>query len=144
MPVAGKRPCSECKRWFTKDPRVGSRQRVCGRPECLVARNKRACADWRRDNPDRVIASRLRRKLTKAPPDPPEVVVLDPMRHFSSVVVRHVMGLKASVVLDEVAKVLVCIARHERPPKVKVRAQQVSRVLRYAARHETAVPRGPL
>ena len=135
MPVAGKRPCSECKRWFTKDPRVGSRQHVCDRSECRAARNRRACADWRRENPEKVIASRLRRKLPKAPPDPAEVVLLDPMRHFSPAVVRHVMGLKEMVVLEEVAKVLVYVARHGMPPKAKVRTARTAKVLRDAARH---------
>lgn len=138
-----KRPCSECRRWFTKDPRVRTRQRVCGRPECVSAANKRACAEWRLANPDKVIAGRLRRKLPKAPPDPPEVVVLDPMRHFSPAVVRHVMGLKATVVLEEIAKVLLCIARHERPPKATVQRARVPKVLPDAARHETAGPRAP-
>lgn len=141
--MADKRPCSECGRWFTKDPRARNRQRVCERPECRKARNKRACFDWRTRHPDKVVASRLRRKLPKAPPDPPEVVVLDPMRYFSPAVVRHVMGLKKMVVIEEVAKVLLCIARHERPPKVTVRRVRVPKVLPDAARHETAAPRAP-
>ncbi len=141
--MSDKRPCSECRGWFTKDPRVRRRQHTCGRPECVAAANKRACAEWRIANPDKVIASRLRRKLPKAPPDPPEVVILDPIRHFSPSVVRHVMGLKESVVLAEVAKVLVFIARHGTPPKVKVRAARAPRVLAEAARHETAEARPP-
>ena len=143
MPVAGKRPCAECKRWFTQDPRVGKRQRVCDRSECRAARNRQACADWRRKNPDNVIASRLRRTLPKVPPDPPEAVLLEPMRHFSPAVVRHVMGPKAVVVLEEVAKVLVFIARHETPPKAKVRAVRSVNVLGDAARHETAAAGPP-
>lgn len=94
--MAGKRPCSECKRWFTKDPRVGNRQHLCHRPECRAARNRKACSDWRRENPDKVIASRLPHRLPKVRPDPPEVVLLDPMRHFSPSVVRHVMVLLLS------------------------------------------------
>lgn len=31
--MSDKRPCSECRRWFTKDTRVSKRQRPCGRPE---------------------------------------------------------------------------------------------------------------
>lgn len=143
MPVAGKRPCSECKRWFTKDPRVGNRQHLCHRPECRAARNRKACSDWRRENPDKVIASRLRRRLPKVPPDPAEVVLLDPMRHFSPSVVRHVMGRKVTVVLEEVAKVLVHIARHEMPPKAKVRAVRTAKVPRASARQETAPARAP-
>ncbi len=141
--MADKRPCSQCGRWFPKEPRAGKRQHVCDRPECQQARNKQACRDWRRNNPDKVIASRLRRALPKVPPDPTAVVVLDPMRHFSPTVVRHVMGLKETVVLEEVAKVLLCIARHEMPPNVTVRPERVPKVLPVAARHETACAQGP-
>lgn len=138
--MADKRPCSVCKRWFTKDPRAGARQHVCGRPECHAERNKRACATWRKENPEKVIEGRLRRQLPMEPPEPPEVVVLNPMRHFSPSVVRHVMGPKATVVLEEVAKVLVHLARHEVPPKRQVRRRQVSEVFHDRPRHET-VPR---
>lgn len=141
--MSDKRPCSECRKWFTKDPRVRTRQHLCGRQECVTAANKRACAEWRAAHPDQVIASRLRRKLPKAPPDPPEAVSLDPMRHFSPSVVRHVMGLKESVVLAEVARVLLFIARHGMPPKVKVRTPRAPRVLAEAGRHETAEARAP-
>jgi hypothetical protein len=61
--------------------------------------------------------------------DPPEVVLLDPMRHFNGDVVRHVMGLEATVVLEEVAKVLVYIARHEMPPKVRLQRGEIRKTL---------------
>jgi len=141
--MSDKRPCSACRRWFTKDPRVRTRQHVCGRPECVAARNKRACASWRKANPDQVIASRLRWKLPKSPPDPPEVVVLDPIRHFTPAVVRHVMGVKAAVVLGELAKVLLYVARHEMPPVAKVRPCRTPKVLASVMRHETASPPAP-
>lgn len=141
--MSDKRPCSVCKRWFAKDPRVGDRHRTCDRHECQTVAGRRASAKWRRENPESVIAGRLRRKLPKSPPDPPEVAVLDPMRHFSPTVVRHVMGVKESVLLEEVAKVLVSIARHEMPPKIKVKGSVARKVLQSAARHETDAARAP-
>jgi|SRR3990170_6000920 len=138
------RPCAVCRRRFEVDPRVGKRHRVCDSEACRAARNKRACADWRRRHPDEVKASRLRRKLPREPPDPPEVVLLDPMRHFNPEVVRHEMGVEVAVVLEEVAKVLVHIARHEMPPKPPVRREKSRKVLVSAARHETAeIPAPP-
>jgi hypothetical protein len=141
--MADKRPCAICGRWFTKDPRVGTRHRVCATAECRAARNRKACASWRASHPDEVKASRLRRKLPKVPPDPPEAVLLAPMRHFSPRVVRHVMPVEVVVVLEEVAKVLVHIARHEMPPKVKLREAVPRKVLPRDARHETDAARGP-
>ena len=141
--MSEKRPCSECRKWFIKDPRARKRQHVCGRPDCVAASNKRACVAWRIANHDKVIASRLRRKLPKHPPDPPEAVVLDPLRHFSTGVVRHVMGLKESVVISEVAKVLLFIVRHGMPPITKVRPVGSLKVLTAPVRHETADARAP-
>ena len=47
-----KKPCRVCRRWFQPDPRVGDRQRVCGKPECQTARRQKTQADWRKRNPD--------------------------------------------------------------------------------------------
>lgn len=90
--MADKRPSAICGSWFTGDPRVGRRHRACGKAECRAARNRKACAGWRKRHPDEVTASHVRRALPQVPPDPPEVVMLDPTRHFSPAVVRHVMG----------------------------------------------------
>jgi hypothetical protein len=136
--MATTRPCAICRRWFEVDPRVGKRHRVCGREACPASRNKRACAKWRAEHPDEVKATRLRKKLPKQEPDPPEVVLLDPMRHFAPSVVRHAIGVEAKVVLEEVAKVIVALARHERPPKPRVQRPEIPRVPPPAARQETA------
>lgn len=125
-----------CRARFEVDPRIGKRHRVCDRETCRVSRNRQACADWRRTHPEEVKDSRLRRKLPKRPPDPPEVVLLDPMRHFRRDIVRHEIGGRATVVLEEVSKVLVHVARHEMPPKVKVPGGKSPKDPPPAARHE--------
>jgi hypothetical protein len=43
--------CDCCGRYFKPHPRAGSRQKCCGRPECLKKRNKLACGKWRLENP---------------------------------------------------------------------------------------------
>jgi hypothetical protein len=141
--MSTKRPCAICRRWFTIDPRVGKRHRVCDADACQTARNKRSCTNWRKQHPDAVKAARVRRKLPKTPPDPPEVVLLDPMRHFDPRVVRHEMGVEAAVVLEEIAKVLAHLARHEMPPKPRVGRARPPKVVTSAARHETAEARPP-
>jgi hypothetical protein len=71
MPKARKKPCRICRRWFQPDPRVGDRQRACGKVECQTARRQKTKADWRRRNPDYAIAWRLDRRAAQTPPPEP-------------------------------------------------------------------------
>jgi hypothetical protein len=63
-----KKPCRICRRWFQPDPRVGDRQKACGKPECQGARRQKTQADWRKRNPDYAIAWRLDLRAAQAPP----------------------------------------------------------------------------
>ena len=71
MPKARKKPCRICRRWFQPDPRVGGRQRACGKPECQTARRQKTQANWRERNPDYVIAWRLDQRAAQTPPPEP-------------------------------------------------------------------------
>jgi hypothetical protein len=67
-----KRPCRICHHWFTPDPRVGDRQRVCASPPCQAERRKKTQASWRERNPDYFAARRLKeRAALVAPPAAP-------------------------------------------------------------------------
>jgi hypothetical protein len=44
------RRCSECRRFFVPDPRVGDRQVTCGSAECQRARHSERCRVWHRAN----------------------------------------------------------------------------------------------
>ena len=71
MAEARKRPCCICRRWFRPDPRIGSRQQACRRPECQVARRKKRQKKWRERNPDYFIARRIKdRRGRDRPPEP--------------------------------------------------------------------------
>jgi hypothetical protein len=59
MSKARKRPCTICRRWFRPDPRVGDRQRACGKPECQTTRRQKTQANWRDRNPGYAIAWRI-------------------------------------------------------------------------------------
>jgi hypothetical protein len=66
-----KRPCCVCRRWFRPDPRVGSRQRACGQPDCQAARRVQTQKSWRDRNPDYFIARRIQeRSKQDRPPEP--------------------------------------------------------------------------
>src|SRR6516225_2034607 len=71
MPDARKRPCTICRRWFRPDPRVGSRQRACGSPECQAARRVQTQLNWRESRPDYFTARRIRERGEQdRPPEP--------------------------------------------------------------------------
>ena len=76
MPEARKRPCTICRRWFRPDPRVGSRQRACGNPDCQTARRQKAQANWRDRNPGYSIAWRIDQRAAQA--EAPEPLRLPP------------------------------------------------------------------
>src|SRR5271170_5266701 len=65
MPEARKRPCTICRRWFRPSPRVGDRQRACGKPECQTARRQKTQADWRDRNPGYAMAWRIDQRATQ-------------------------------------------------------------------------------
>src|SRR6058998_1321670 len=71
MPDARKRPCCICRRWFRPDPRVGSRQRACGKPECQAARRVQTQRNWRESRPDYFTARRIQERGEQdRPPEP--------------------------------------------------------------------------
>ena len=71
MPDARVRPCCICHHWFRPNPRVGARQRTCGRPECQGVHRRKMQAVWRRRHPDYFAARRiLDRGALAQPPEP--------------------------------------------------------------------------
>jgi hypothetical protein len=73
MPDARKRPCCICRQWFRPHPRVGSRQRSCGKAECRALRRQKSQASWRRRNPGYAMAYRIDQRAAQTEP-PPEVM----------------------------------------------------------------------
>lgn len=72
MPEARKRPCTICRRWFRPDPRIGARQRACGKPECQTSRRSKTQAKWRIRNPEYAAAYRIQqRAIATNPPAEP-------------------------------------------------------------------------
>ena len=46
-----KRPCRICRKWFYPDPRVGERQKTCGKKNCQDKWHAKKCAEWNSKNP---------------------------------------------------------------------------------------------
>ena len=66
MPRRRRKRCASCNDAFWPDPRVGRRQLVCGKPECLSWRHRQAQRRWRQRHPEDAVARRLRAALAKA------------------------------------------------------------------------------
>jgi len=47
-----RRRCPYCKRLFVPNPRVGDRQRTCGREGCRKAHKRQYDEEWRKKHPD--------------------------------------------------------------------------------------------
>src|SRR3982750_1033004 len=74
MPEARKRPCTICRQWFRPDPRIGRRQRACGKPECRTLRRQKTQASWRKRNPEYGAAYRIQQRALQRDP------VAEPLR----------------------------------------------------------------
>ena len=61
-----KKRCSECRKMFRPDPRVGDRQNACGRDECQRQRRAKTQANWRSGNPSYQSGYRLKRRSAQA------------------------------------------------------------------------------
>lgn len=98
-----KRPCRVCRKWFEEDPRVGDRQRTCGRPECQREWHRRTCTDWRRRNPDYDKEGRYREKLLGMGGEKPTSGTSPgaPAGGLLWSVAREEIGLKVAVTIEE-------------------------------------------
>lgn len=63
-----KRPCRICRCWFIPNPRVGARQKTCGKKECKREWHRKKCAEWNRNNAAYFKANYLQEKLESRKP----------------------------------------------------------------------------
>jgi hypothetical protein len=76
MVSSRRRRCEICHHGFHVDPRVGGRQKVCGRKECQKARRQRTQAAWRRGHAGYFIQWRAKKRAednASGGVDPPRV-----------------------------------------------------------------------
>ena len=112
MPAPRKRPCCICRRWFRPDPRVGARQRACGKPDCQAARRKKTQARWRAKNPDYAAGYRLqRRNSQERAPEPLRVPA--PLNRLPWDVAKDEIGGKATDFLGVMGTLLVRSAKDQ-------------------------------
>jgi len=121
------------------DPRVKSRQRTCGQPECRRSRHRKTDRAWHAQHPDYDRGRRLQKKLEQAaqkgaPKRPAEV----PLSGLPWDVVQDEIGIQAVVIIQELAKVLVRHAQAERWTQVAVFKRESRRHGGHGAGAETA------
>jgi len=130
--VHRKRPCRICRRFFRANPRLGMRQKTCGRPACKQAWNRKLCAARRKREREREREDRLRDRLQDVPR---ESCGAEPMNALNNEALRHAIPLEYRVVLEEIARVLMEWARHSLPRQLAVQQSNFDRLLPGRARH---------
>src|SRR5215813_13023881 len=112
MPDARKRPCTICRRWFRPDPRVGSRQRACGNPECQVARRVETQRNWRESRPDYFTARRIRERGERdRPPEP--LRLPPPLSRLPWDIAQDQFGVQGTDFIGVLGKVLLSSAQSQ-------------------------------
>lgn len=130
-----KRPCRVCGRWFRPDARVGSRQHTCGLDDCQRERHRRACAAWRKSNPDYDREDRLRRRVRLSPTP---TAGGDPTAGIDWARARDEIGLQVAVIIEESGKVLGSWMRDEMSVQVGDLKRQFGIVAPRVTRDEMA------
>lgn len=123
------RPCSVCGKWFEPHPRVGKRQKTCGRESCQAELHQRARRRWRAAHPDWDRQERVRRRIRKADEEVSERArQADPMRQMAWEDAREVVGLEVSVIVEEASQMLVRWTREVvsfQPLEIKEESRQI-------------------
>ncbi len=112
MAALRKKPCSICRRWFRPHPRVGVRQRACGKPECQAARRKKTQAQWRANNPDYGAGYRLQRRSAQER-EPEPLRVPTPLNRLPWDVAKDEFGSKGTDFLGVMSALLMRSAKDQ-------------------------------
>ena len=100
------KPCSVCGRWFEPHPRVGKRQKTCGRESCQHELHQRLRRKWREEHPDYDQARRVRERIR---PESPSIA--GPSSQIDWQAAREVVGVQVAVVIEEAGQMVLRGAR---------------------------------
>lgn len=120
-----KRPCRICRKWFTPHPRLGDRQKTCGKEACKREWHTKKCAGWNKKNRSYFQAIYLSSKLessktssqsdNRPPPsfNPERIrpITLPSSRSTLQLpgdVIQEVIGVEPLIIIEYVAQLLVC------------------------------------
>src|SRR3974390_2212692 len=112
MAEARKRPCCICRRWFRPDPRIGSRQRACRKPECQTTRQRKKQKAWRKANPDYFIQKRIE-KRGKQNPAPEPLRMPSPLNQLPWETAQFEFGVQGADFIAVMGKTLLWAAQSQ-------------------------------
>lgn len=104
-----KRPCRICRRWFTPNPRLKTRQMTCGNPGCKKEWHRRKCAEWNGKNTDYFRSNYLQDKLDAARQYGTSPRVLSKNRLKSGLphcFVQEVIGIQHLIIMEYFGQLL--------------------------------------
>ena len=121
---SNKRPCRICRKWFTPDPRLGDRQKTCGKERCKRKWHAKKCDEWNKKNRSYFQAIYLDSKLESSktpshsdsrPPPSSNPNKKGPIRPPSSRstpqlpgdVIQDVIGVQPLIIIGYVVQLLV-------------------------------------
>jgi len=123
------RRCVVCHHGFDPDPRVGQRQKTCGRAECRKVRREDSQARWRSSHPGYFIAWRAKRRAKAAasePVDPPRTPA--PLSRLPWDFAQEEFGAGGADFIASMGRLLVQHAKDERRVEVLEIIAQPARV----------------
>ncbi len=120
-----KRPCRICRKWFTPDPRLGDRQKTCGKERCKRKWHAEKCAEWNKKNrsyfqaiylDSKLEASKIPSQSDSRPPPSSNPNKKGPIKSQSSGstlelpgdVIQDVIGVQPLIIIEYVVQLLVC------------------------------------
>jgi len=121
---SNKRPCRICRKWFTPHPRLGDRQKTCGKELCIRKWHAKKCAEWNKKNRSYFQAIYLGSKLESSktpsqfdsgPPPSSNPDKTGPIRppcsrstpQLPGDVIQDVIGVQPLIIIEYVAQLLV-------------------------------------
>lgn len=132
-----KKRCTECRKKFWPDPRVGERQVACGKKDCQRKRLAKTQASWRSRNPSYQVSYRLMKRAATAaaaakqvngravedPVDPPPPLRLPPaLATFPWDLARAELGFAGADLLSFLTLLMVRLVREVKDEKLAERA----------------------
>ena len=132
-----KKRCSECRKKFRPDPRVGDRQGACGKKDCQRKRRGKTQASWRSRNRSYQVSYRLAKRAATAaaaakqgggradedPADPPPPMRLPPaLATFPWDFAEAELGFAGADLLSFLALLMVRLVREVKDEKLGERA----------------------
>ena len=116
MPEARKKPCTICRRWFRPDPRVGTRQRACGNPDCQKARRQKTQSDWRNRNPGYSMSWRIDQRASTQPEAPEALRMPPPLNQLPRDVAKDQFGPQGTDFIGIMASLILRTAKDQIRP----------------------------